>query len=118
MNPPKPNGLTQIEALRAKSIAEKQDRARREASADAVDELWTVVAAYKPDSTVLLLKQGRMSDDWYEAFESQHTDAHMHLEPTTLLGTLSDVRASAAKQFQGKNPTDLTIRVVLKKKES
>jgi len=35
-----------------------------------------------------------------------------------LLGTLSDVRASAAKQFQGKNPTDLTIRVVLKKKES
>ncbi len=107
-----------IEQFRLENQAKAQAKAEAEDHADLRDELWTVVAAYHRRNTFILIKQGLMTADWQEAFESQHTEAAMHLEPTRLIGKISDVRAEAAKLFHGISPNDLTIRVILKKKDS
>lgn len=103
-----------IEAFREKAKAKAQARWKAEKEADERGEFWTVVGAYYPDHTFLMVYQGILKPDMEEAFMSQHTDAHMILEPATLLGTMSEVRCEAARQFQGKSTTDLRIRVLVK----
>lgn len=103
-----------IEAFREKAKAKAQARWKAEKEADERGEFWTVVGAYYPDHTFLMVYQGVLKPDMEQAFMSQHTDAHMILEPATLLGTMSEARCEAARQFQGKSTTDLRIRVLVK----
>ena len=104
--------------FKQKQMAERQARWKTEKSADEIGEYWTVVGAYMPTHTNLLLYQGIMPPVSHEVFEASHNEAHMFLEPTTLLGKLPEVRSRAAQMFQGVSPLDLTIRVQLKAKQT
>lgn len=102
------------EELKAKALAKFE----AEEEADARGDLFTVVAAYKPDSIFLVIKQGRMDESWHEAFLSQHTDAHMTLDPRAYIadpGEFSKLRALIVQENTGKFTGDVTVRVVLKK---
>jgi len=53
-----------------------------------------------------------MDASWEEAFRSQHMDSFMTLEPTAVIGKLSEARSYAAKHFAGSAKGDVTIRVI------
>lgn len=99
------------EEMKAKAVA----RWKMEKAADERGEYFTIVAAYKPESTFLVIFQGVMSDDWHEAFISQHTDAHMRLEPTGMVGKFAEVRANAVRVHTGQSKADVTVRIIFKK---
>lgn len=117
------------EATAADRLAAKKEemRAKRIAQIEAEDEadergdLFTVVAAYKPGSVFIVIYQGRMDDDWHESFLPQHRDAHMFLDPRCYIadpGEFSKLRGLIVQENTGKFTGDVTVRVVLKQKES
>jgi len=107
-----------LNAKREEMKQARLDRYAEELRADARGDLFTIVAAYKPDSVFLIIYQGFMDDDWHEAFLSQHTDAHMHLDRTTAIadvGGFSKMRGEVVRQHTGTFKGDVTVRVILKK---
>lgn len=110
--------LSRIETFREDLKAKAAARAAAEHDADLAGNLWTVMGAYYDNSTFLLIRQGRIADDQIESFRSQHTETIMILEPALLIGSMSEVRAQASKQFQGTNTNDLTIRVITRKAQA
>lgn len=93
-----------------------EHRAKREAleeQALADGQLWTVQIAYKHvqgrSEAFALVHFGRISEEDHEALVSQHTDAHMFLEPTVILGDKLHVRQQVCKMA---NTDEITIRVI------
>jgi len=125
MNGPIPfvrNGMTEpprsrIEEMREQMKAKAVSKYKAESDADKRGDLFTVVAAYKPESTFLVIFQGRMDDEWHDAFQSQHTEAHMFLERSYMIaerGGFAALRAEAIRTHTGKSKADVTVRVILK----
>jgi len=116
------NGMTEpprsrIEEMREQMKAKAVAKYKAESDADKRGDLFTVVAAYKPESTFLVIFQGRMDDEWYDAFQSQHTEAHMFLERSYMIagrGGFSALRAEAVRVNTGISKADVTVRVILK----
>jgi len=107
-----------VDDRKAQAMLKTAAKLAAERQADARGDLFTVVAAYKPDSIFLVIKQGVMDADWHEAFLSQHTDAHMFLDPRAYIadpGEFSKLRALIVQENTGKFTGDVTVRVVLKK---
>lgn len=116
--PIQPEGSTVAERMEAKRQEMRALRIARyaaEEQADKEGDLWTVAAAYHPDSIFLVIKQGRHGDDWFEVLRSQHESAHMFLEPQTMMGKIGPVRAEAVRTHTGKHTGDVTVRIIERK---
>lgn len=96
-------------ASAARRAREKREQAVLEEKALADGQLWTVMIAYKYDRAFAVVWSGRIDEGTVEAFESQHTDAFMVLEPKVILGTKLHVRQQVC---QLANSDEITIRVI------
>lgn len=101
-----------IERKREEMMLKRAAQAAAERRAEERGELWTAMASYKPNGAFIVLKHGRMDESWVEAFRSQHTDAYMTLEPTPLIGKLSEVRCQAVRDFTGTAKGEVTVRII------
>ena len=87
----------------------------RETMADREGRLWMVMVAYYEHVAYMQVHQGRVADNQFEMFKSQYASAGMFLDPTPVIGDLSHARAEAAREFAKNNPSDLRIKVYLRK---
>lgn len=106
-----------IQEARARLQEHRLQTLRLEDDADARGELWTCVAAYWADETLISIQQGRHGEDWSERFENRNAGALMYLKPAYLIGNMAEARAEAVRLFHGRGLQKLTLTTTQKKED-